>query len=76
MNGWKFDRRLSDWDNTVALVKAMGYTPETSMDILVANIILHFEGEQERDKRIGLKSYLKNGILRGEDCELSDLDYE
>jgi hypothetical protein len=73
---WKYNRQLSDWDNTVALVKAMNYTPEISFDNFIACILLHFEGEQERDGRRTLKSYLENGILRGEEGQLSEFDYE
>ena len=76
MKGWKYNRDLSDYQNIVGLIYAKNYTPKTTMNILIANILLHFEGLVEEDGRRTIKPYLENGIWRGEEGMLSDFDYE
>lgn len=73
---WKYDDKLSDWDNVESLIKSTGYKPKTSMKTLVANVLLHYEGLAEDDERITMEVYLECGIYRGEECILCDFDYE
>lgn len=78
-NMWQYDPRKTDWDNTVDVVKSMGYTPvHVSFDSFIANILLHYEGacEEEREEELTLKDYLEIGIRDREEGMLSDFDYE
>lgn len=78
MPGWKYDEQKSDWDNTVELVKHMGYKPKNvSFDSFIACILLHYEGNCEQEEReIPMEEYLTAGIMDGEEGRLEDFDYE
>ena len=62
---------MSDWEKVVQFVNNSGYYIETSLNIIVANIILHWEGENE-ESGMSLDTYLEDCVAH--DFESYDYD--